>query len=363
MTKVLVVDDSTLMRKYLQDVLIAAGFEVETARNGRECLERIPQYRPQVITLDVNMPVMDGLTCLKSVMQHHPTPVIMVSSLTKQGATETFEALELGAVDYISKSEDRLPLTSKASSAKLIAKINSAAKINIDSARQLKSRLRMSREKRDTEGYCRKTNRPLHADANVELILIGVSTGGPSTLQEIISSLPASLPAPIVIAQHMPAKFTPVFAKRLDSLSSLTVSEVKQETVLRSNHVYLAKGDADIKVMRRGSNLIAQSVAASEKHLWHPNVDILVESATQAIQANRLLCVQLTGMGNDGATAMANAHQHGARTIAESQDTAIVFGMPRALIKMGAADMILPCHDIATAIINEVKPQERIFSS
>jgi len=347
------VDDSALMRRHLHGILTKAGFDVETASNGEECLARVSQYEPTVITLDINMPVMDGLTCLNLIMRNHPTPVVMLSSLTKKGAIASFEALKLGAVDYIPKPGGTVSFNMADSANELIAKINSAALARIGQARGLKSkhRVRIERAESVDSHQQPKTNSKTRS-SGIELILIGVSTGGPSTIQEIITALPDNFSVPIIIAQHMPARFTDVFADRLNGLTHLSVREVNRTTEIKPGHVYIAKGDADIKVTKQGSKLVANSVPADKKHLWHPSVDALVLSAVETIHPSKLLCIQLTGMGNDGATAMAEAHKRGAKIIAESEETAVVFGMPRELIALDAVDIILPCHDIANAIAN-----------
>ncbi|MEM0911518.1 MAG: chemotaxis-specific protein-glutamate methyltransferase CheB [Pseudomonadota bacterium] len=361
MTKVLVVDDSALTRKHLQEVLSDEGFVVATASNGQECLERIPQYQPDVITLDINMPVMDGLTCLRSIMNSNPTPVVMISSLTEKGARASFEALELGAVDYIPKPGSKTTTHSLMqpyvgeSANTLFAKLRSAARVNVLQANNAKATSPEARkqpelrfERHNTVAICKRPS------AEIELVLVGVSTGGPGTLKEIITRLPSEFPVPIVIAQHMPSRFTSVFAERLNGISRVAVSEVSHISELKPGNVYIAKGDADITIVRRGNRLYADSIPADENILWHPSVDALVSSATNVIPPSKVLCVQLTGMGDDGAASMTLAHEKGATTIAESEDTAVVFGMPRELISRGAADKILPNYDIAQAIIESI---------
>lgn len=354
--KVLVIEDSALMRKHLRRILEEGGFEVEVARNGQEGLDKLPEYDPDVVTLDINMPVMDGITCLSLIMNKYPKPVVMVSSLTEKGALVTFEALELGAVDYVPKPGGTVSLNMDQSAEILLSKVGAAAKMKIRSSTPLQSKLRVRRERAEASTdrksvtmFSRRQNCQFHA------IVMGVSTGGPGTLQEILTTLPQDFPIPIIVAQHMPARFTQVFAERLNKMCNINVTEVSSPTELLPGSVYIGRGDADIKVVSRSGKRLAISAPADESHLWHPSVEHLVNSAVQIYGASKVLCVQLTGMGHDGAQAMADAKKNGALTIAESEETAVVFGMPRELIELNAADKILPKYKIADALINAVK--------
>lgn len=348
--KVLVIDDSALMRKHIRQILESQGFEVETARNGQEGLDKAKTYKPSVVSLDINMPVMDGITCLSHIMTEAPCPVVMVSSLTEKGALATFEALELGAVDYVAKPGGTVSLNIKDVSDELVGKIASAAKIKVGSGMSLRNKLRVQREKAEAGAPAR----PKRAASRInqpELILMGVSTGGPGTVEKIIDDLPSDFGVPIVIAQHMPERFTEVFADRLNRSSKLTVREVTRPTRLLPGEVYIARGDHDIKIISRAGRLMATSVPPSAQHVWHPSVERLVESAMLLVDPKKLVCVQLTGMGNDGAFAMAKAHKAGAQTIAESEATAVVYGMPKELVAQGGAQEVLPNNKIAEQII------------
>lgn len=351
MAKVLIVDDSLLIRKYLKGILEKAGFETELAQNGQECLEKIPTFNPDVITLDINMPVMDGITCLKQIMSKFPKPVLMVSSLTYKGASSTFRALELGAVDYISKPQSAVSQNNPSEAELLVRKVVSASKSHIS----FNARLRQTGKSKIENQPPLFVKRALQNDASqIEAIVIGVSTGGPSCLQVILENIPATFPVPIVIAQHMPARFTEVFSQRLDKLCELNVLEVTSLTELKSGHVYLAKGDADIEFLRKNNRLMVRSLPSDKNYLWHPSVSKLVDTAVSQINPKKLICVQLTGMGNDGANAMHNAHQLGAYCIAESEETAVVYGMPKELVTLGSANVVLPNYKIANAIMEKI---------
>lgn len=347
--KVLIVDDSALMRKFHKQVLEKAGFIAEVARNGKECLDILHGVAPDVIVLDINMPVMDGLTCLKKVMAIRPTPVVMVSSYTEKGAKATFDALSLGAVDYVQKPDGAYTFNMGTASEQMVAKVISASSIKLNSSLSQKSREKLNEER--IKPTIKKLA-PLAAinDQN-ELIVAGVSTGGPVCLQTILSSLPAYFTTPIVIAQHMPKRFTTVFAQRLDSMCKLTVVEVTKKQKVQQRHVYIAQGDGDIEIKRQGSELYVEPLEKDINYAWHPSVSKLVKSALQCVSPKNLCCVQLTGMGDDGAQEMVKAFKLGATTIAESSETAVVYGMPGELVKKNGATHIAPNHKIASLLI------------
>lgn len=351
--KVLVVDDSALMRKHLTSLLASEGFEIRAARNGREALSELGVFQPDVITLDINMPEMDGLTTLSHIMTERPTPTVMVSSLTKKGALATFEALALGAVDYIAKPGGTISLSIDDIARRLVEKVNIAARARV------KGRI----ERRLTDAPA--TARPLAAQAApmrararayatqpaaFGLVLVGVSTGGPRTLEEILSRLPANLPWPVLIAQHLPAAFTASLANRLNGVCPLNVEEATNMKEILPGNIYIGRGGSDLAVARRGGRLVMLNQPESPDHNWHPSVEILVSTALDNVPPKSLVAVQLTGMGNDGAEAMAELKAAGGRTIAESEETAVVFGMPAELIKRGGASCVLPSGRIADQI-------------
>jgi two-component system chemotaxis response regulator CheB len=348
MKKVLVVDDSALMRKLLTDVLVEGGYEVKTARNGAEGVEMVVQWQPDVVTLDINMPEMDGLTALSLIMSARPTPVVMVSSLTEKGALATFEALALGAVDFIPKPGGTISLHVDDIKVMLLDKVRSASRAQVGAAgsRRAAPARPQPRPKPQTAAAS-----PVRSSAQVPgLVLIGVSTGGPRTLEDILPKLPANFPWAILVSQHMPANFTDTFARRMDSLCALKVVEVATAMPLTAGHVYIGRGGTDLSVTDRVGVLHAAPRPESPAVLWHPSVEVMVDSAMKHLPPQRLLGVMLTGMGNDGAAAMKRLHSAGGRTIAESAETAVVFGMPHELIEMQGASLVLPCHHIAAQL-------------
>nr|WP_222531023.1 chemotaxis-specific protein-glutamate methyltransferase CheB [Azospirillum sp. 412522] len=362
MLTVLVVDDSALMRRRIAELLGEAGFRVETAATGDEALARLPVLDPDVVTLDVTMPGMDGLACLARIMVEHPKPVVMVSALTGAGAEETLEALRLGAVEAVQKpaagSIGRI-------GEELVETVRAAASSRPRRVRGLRERLRLARARIAGEDFV--TPEMLQPAVPVTppdgegegVVLVGVSTGGPSTLEDILPLLPAGFPWPVVVAQHMPVAFTATLARRLDELCALNVVEVQRSTVLEPGMVCIARGGADVELARRGGRLQAVSVPAAADRPWHPNTDRLVASAMRLLPPERLVGVLLTGMGNDGAAAMAELHARGGRTIAESEESAVVFGMPQDLIRRGGASVVLPSDRVAGQLTRWLLPATR----
>jgi len=351
MPKLLIVDDSALMRKCLGDVFKAEGdFDVSFARNGAEALAMAKSVAPDVITLDVNMPEMDGITCLSRIMVEYPKPVVMVSSITSEGAEVTLQALSLGAVDFVPKPDGTVSLHIDKIKVELVAKVRAAARARISQSRGLLARVRNRAQAmespRPSAGSAR-TGSVKGPGSAKGVVLIGVSTGGPGAIETVLPRLPGNFPWPILIAQHMPESFTGVFARRINGLSDIEVVEVTRPMPLRGGVAYIGRGDADFQVGLRAGVLNAIPYPASPQHNWHPSVERLVASALEHVAPEHLLGVMLTGMGNDGAAAMTELKSRGGRTIAESEDTAVVWGMPGELVKLGGATLVLPIERIS----------------
>ena len=360
MIKVLVVDDSALARKLFSRVLSeGSDFEVQVARNGIEALSQLEAFEPDVITLDVQMPQMDGLQCLDRIMVQRPCPVVMVSSVTAAGAEATLEALRLGAVDFVAKPAGAVSLRMQEFGPTLKQKVRTAATARLSASHRLRERVQFRisgaiappRAKPLPETI---DDRAVLPSSGEGLVLVGTSTGGPPALEALLAPLPSSFPWPILIAQHIPSGFTGPLAKRLAGLCALRVLEVTQPTRLEDGCVYIGRGDADFVVSRRPSGLVAMSVPSNPDYPWHPSTDRLVRSAMQYLPATQLVGVLMTGMGNDGAEALATLHAKGGATIAEAEETAVVWGMPGELVRMGGAAYVLPLPGIAQRLLRLV---------
>ena len=352
MIRVLVVDDSALVRKLFGKVLAEqSDIEVGFARDGVEALAQLEEFKPDVITLDVQMPQMNGLQCLDRIMLQRPIPVVMVSSVTDASADATLEALRLGAVDFIAKPAGAVSLRMDEFAPALMDKIRAAAGARLPASKRLRERVQLltgrPRPPRPAKSP-ELTAQVSPGQASGEgLVLVGTSTGGPPALEALLTPLPASFPWPILVAQHMPAGFTGPLAKRLDGLCELEVVEVSSPAALRAGCVYIGRGDADIIVSRRGATLVAMSAPPKANYPWHPSADRLVRTALEHAPATQLVGVLMTGMGNDGAAAMAEMRAAGGATIAESEDTAVVWGMPGELVRAGGASLVVPLPQIA----------------
>lgn len=358
MIRVLVVDDSALMRRLLGQIFASdAEFEVQFARNGVEALDLIGAFDPNVVTLDINMPQMDGLACLDRIMVEAPRPVVMVSSLTAEGADATLEALRLGAVDFVAKPEGAISLHMDELRANLLGRVRAASQAKIRSSARLRDRIR---HRIGGAALPAGQRRPRSAGPEPVaavgdgLVLVGTSTGGPPALEALLKSLPANFPWPVVVAQHMPAAFTGALARRLDGLCAVTVTEVSRPVLLLPGHVYIGRGDADIVVARRPAGVIAMPQSADPDYPWHPSTERLVVSAMEHVAPAQLIGVLMTGMGSDGAQAMTSLRSLGGHTIAESEETAVVWGMPGELARRGGAEWVLPLPKIGPRLVRLV---------
>jgi two-component system, chemotaxis family, protein-glutamate methylesterase/glutaminase len=359
MPKALIVDDSALMRRHLKQTLeVKGGYEVMAVRNGIDALEALVSFDPDVITLDVNMPEMDGLTCLSRIMAERPKPVVMVSSLTERGAEVTFEALALGAVDFIHKPDGTISLNVQQVEGELLQKVNAACRARLRTSIGLRQRLR-SQSVDDGKQPAPVRDAPSSASTGdgFGTVIIGVSTGGPGTLEEVLPGIPANFPWAVVVAQHMPASFTAVFARRLADLCRSPVIEAAQMMPLKPGVIYIAKGDADVLISKRATGWMVNPVPAGDKYLWHPSVARLVESAIQAMPADRIVGVLLTGMGDDGADAMCELKRRGGRTIAQDEATSVIWGMPGELFRRGGANLVLSAGRIPSQLSSWLMPQ------
>ena len=350
--KVLVVDDSALMRKALKEIIMTdPSLEVVgTARNGQDAIEKVHELKPDVVTMDINMPVMDGLTSMQHILSEYPEmPVLMISSLTEEGALTTFEALELGAFDYVTKPSGTVSTDIHIVGKEIIHKIKLAYK----SANSKSTKYRIERAGRLSVQRKRTVTKPDITPGKelTKIVVIGISTGGPSTLLEVLPMLPPDLPAAVVIIQHMPPSFTTSFAKRLNAACQIPVKEAEASDVLRNGMGFLAPGGYQLVV--RGERGIIR-LTSTPQTPFMPSVDVTMEAVLNAFGGERVIGVLMTGMGDDGADAMVKIRKAGGVTIAEDESTAVVFGMPREAIERGGAEIIAPSYRIAEEIIKAV---------
>ena len=345
MITVLVVDDSAFMRKAISTMLDKdPGIQViGTARNGQEGLDLVRKLNPDVVTMDIEMPIMDGLTALRHIMMEAPRPVLMVSSLTTEGAESTLKAMELGAVDFIPKQLSKVSLDIIKIEKDLIARVKTVASRKMRHVS--KARPAMARKAPVARPIAARTGRPIR-----DVVAIGVSTGGPPVVQKILSSLPADFPAGIVIAQHMPAAFTGPFAQRLDGVSKIKVKEAENGDVLKPGHAFVAPGGKHIVLDQKISRVDVVVTEQPADALYKPSANVLISSVAQAV-GKRGLSVILTGMGNDGCEGVRDLKAKGGRALAQSDSTCVVYGMPKAIVDEELADEIVDLDDIAEAIM------------
>lgn len=344
--RVLVADDSAFMRKCLREIL-AADPEIEVldvARDGEEAVAKARQMRPDVVTLDVNMPRMDGLTALQHILLEAPCAVVMISSLTQEGALTTLEALELGAVDFVAKPDGTVSLGIKRLADEIVAKVKQAAR----------AKLRTTVGARLSPSPLPGKRRPAPRYAS-KVVVIGVSTGGPRTIMDILPALPGDLPAAILLVQHMPETFTASFAERLDHACALSVKEAAEGDELLPGRVLVARGGWHLKVGPVGpGRLVARLSRQPADALYFPSVDVTMHSVLAHVPAQDIIGVLLTGMGSDGASAMVEIRKRGGYTIAEAEETAVVWGMPREAYVRGGAEVVAPSYRIAQYIVEGV---------
>ena len=405
MIRILIADDSAFMRKVLTDLFKAQpDFEVVgTAINGRDAVEKVKKYHPDLLTLDVQMPVMDGLNALAVIMEIAPMPVVMLSSLTKEGTDETIRALSLGAVDFISKAGGSISRIDTIE-ADILAKCRAAAKANVKSAMkgtraaELAEKERRAKEKVEPprmhhvelkarhnpfgtkpaieektpspfghrENPLLQKRKPVltpHAQpapnvkasgaGSSKLVAIGTSTGGPQALQSVITRLPGDLPCGVVVVQHMPPGFTKSLANRLDSLSKVSVKEAEDGDVIEPGHVYIAPGNYHMRVASEGSKrkiVLSQDPPVGNHR---PAVNVLYDSVAPV--GKNLVAVIMTGMGCDGTEGMKKIKAQGGYSIAQDESTSVVYGMPKSVVDAGLADEVRPVTDIARAIVAAVE--------
>lgn len=355
---VLIVDDSAFMRKLLKDFLTDDPniLIVGTARNGADAIKKVKELKPDVVTLDVEMPIMDGLDALKVIMKECPTAVIMLSSTTQEGTESTLAAMQLGAFDFIAKPSGAISLDLYKIKDELISKVLCAGSANIAKLHMLQKDCvtKPAEVEPSTETiqlkFINQKHLPNKTVTDKKIIVIGTSTGGPRALQTVLSMLPESINAPILVVQHMPPGFTKSLSQRLDTLSAIQVKEAEDGEILKKGTAYIAPGGYHLKVKKLGMSLAVSIDQTDQQNGHRPSVDTLFESVSE-IENYEKIAVIMTGMGMDGANGLIQLKKKGlTMAIAESQETSIVFGMPKAAIATGCINKVVDVEDIASVI-------------
>lgn len=354
--KVLIVDDSAFIRILLTKALTSSN-EIEVVGAAEDPIvaaEMIKQTKPDVLTLDIEMPKMDGITFLKQLMRDKPMPVIMISSLTKKGASVTLKAMEYGAVDFVTKPEADVKDNLLSYSGILVDKVKAAARANVRHsiapavARPVTSKPTVKAEPEPELPLRIVTS----STAHIDLIAIGASTGGTEAIKSVLTNLPTDFP-PIVMAQHIPPLFSTSFANRLNDHSKLQVIEPTENMPLKRGHAYLAPGDKHLVVRIKGGQLYAVIDDGVPVNRHKPSVEVLFRSVANTVR-NNCAVVMLTGMGADGAQAMKTLYDQGAHTIAQDKASSVVWGMPGAAVQLNGASEQLPLNKIANRLIQLV---------
>jgi len=361
--KVLLVDDSLFMRNSLKKILDVPEIQIiDTASNGKEAVEKNLLLNPDVILLDIEMPVMNGIEALKEIMSSNPTAVLMFSTLTQEGANETIQALAFGALDFIPKQSSYFEVAS--AKEEIVKKIiafgsNKFLKANLKSnfARTVKSAEQKQKAKSEKEpekiikppqavtpNYQTVRKRPKAAD--IKVVCIGISTGGPVALQEVIPNIPKNFPVPILIVQHMPPLFTESLAKRLNQNSQITVCEAKDGEPLNAGVAYIAKGGVQMKITNKNTISLTTEPA---NELFKPSVNVLMDSVVNVFQ-DKAVGIIMTGMGNDGKIGLQKLANAGGYVIAQTPETCVVAGMPKSVIEAKIAHEVQPLNNIAGTI-------------
>jgi two-component system, chemotaxis family, protein-glutamate methylesterase/glutaminase len=342
MKKVLIVDDSALVRKQLKGLIEGLSFEIDIAKNGQEACDKASATDYSVITMDVNMPVMDGLTAVKKIMKTNPTPILMVSSLTSDDAPTTMQALEHGAVDYVAKPGTfnvGLNVTGASIEEKVVQLSNMTK-------RKLERMLRAQSNRARVTQHEPVAPQPKSGEVD-KILLVGASTGGPGLIEDICTNMPADSRFAVFVVQHMPEKFTAAFAERLARVSTLPVVEAEHHMEVQPGVIYIAKGGIHMHFAKKVSGKILLRLEDSRtERFFKPSVDEMFLSAASTFSPKQMTAVLLTGIGDDGADGMVTLKSAGSHTIGESEATATVYGMPKVAFEKGGVSEQLDFPDI-----------------
>ena len=347
-SRVLIADDSALMRKIISDVINSdPSLEVIcTAKNGEEAYQKVISLMPNVVTMDVEMPIIDGLSTLERLMRDHPVPVVMLSALTQSGASATINALEKGAIDFITKPSGSISIDIAKLSQEIILKVKIAAEVKVGRFNQPVPQVPVPLDRV-------KQNLKSSVKDHFSLAVIGTSTGGPKALHEVMGSLPSGLNTAILIVQHMPAGFTKSLAQRLDSVSQFSVKEAEEGDVIERGKAYVAPGNFHMEISSHNDRYIIHLTQDPQVNGHRPSVDVLFQSAAK-LKATKVGVI-MTGMGSDGAQGLKILKDAGVKTIGESAETCVVYGMPKSAFKIGAVDLEVPLDKISGQIVQALQ--------
>lgn len=359
--KLLIVDDSAFMRKLISDFFIDHKHieVVGTARNGQDALLKINKLKPDVVTMDVEMPEMNGIEALKRIMEEFPLPVVMLSSTTKSGTENTMIAMEHGAVDFVEKPSGTISLDLHKVKDELLSKITNASQVpimKIKKNKMMNTEITEKKLKKDVSFL--KDSKPNQTSdsewllSRKKVVVLGTSTGGPRALQEVLSRLPKTIKSPILIVQHMPAGFTKSLATRLDQLSEIHVKEAEQGDILQDGTAYIAPGGYHMGIRKSGPNYIVDLDNQTAPRSGHrPSVDVMFESVSKFSDFDKVAVI-MTGMGSDGTKGLSELQKNGqVKVITESAETCIVYGMPKAAFESNLVDDVADVDDIAKMIM------------
>ncbi len=351
--RVLVVDDSRFFRRRLTEMLNSDKHieVVGSAADGVEAIKMAHELRPDVITMDIEMPMMDGITATKEIMAQIPTPILMFSSLSVEGAKATLDALDAGAIDFLSKKFNDIASDRDTAKRLLCARVRvlgarGLAKNDVAASRSDAHMASVSKSHHSSEV-------PVKLDLNeIKLIAIGTSTGGPVALQSILTAIPAGFPLPILVIQHMPASFTPSFSERLDSLCDIHVRHVNDGDEISPGTAFIAPGGVQMLISKDGGRMVLKIKEATQKQTYKPSVDITFSSLAN-ICSSDVLAIVLTGMGTDGREGAKLLKQKGATIWAQDEESSVIYGMPMAIAEAGLADAVLSLEEIASLLGNK----------
>jgi two-component system chemotaxis response regulator CheB len=334
--RILVVDDSSVIRRFLVKTLEAEGYEIQSAKNGQEALEKLKDQHFSLVTLDIEMPVLDGISTLEILMKEKPTRVLMLSSHTKGSDELTMKALELGAIDYLHKPQSSVDIV----------------KVSQEIVEKVKKTLAMMPPslKQNVEPF-RKCTVEVNDNIEMGFVLIGASTGGPRLIEQICKTLPKNYPHAVCVVQHMPTEFTKNFATRLNTISDVEVVEADNGVELKKGRVIIAKGGKHLHIRKKLKTFSVVLAPNTRERFFIPSVDEMFLSALETLPMKNLLAIELTGIGDDGADGLVALKKKGAYTIAESEATAVVYGMPKEAALRGGATKVLDFNDILDEIM------------